>query len=589
MQRARSKLFLATIPSLLICLAWGCAHAQPSQRGAVVLATSATTGQDLGESATEPPDSPPPASTPPKPTPAERLEALRRLVDAELADPKLGRTRVSLLAAPAAGGAPILSIAPDERRVPASNAKLFTSAAAALLLGRYSFVTEVSRAGTRLYLWSSGDPVMRGRHLDRLARQLKARGVTRVRHIVVDDSHFNRRRLAPGFNKFGEGAYYRPTSGALNVDGNVVVVKVSTPKGRRRPRVDVTPPSDYVKVRKLVKFERRPRRRGKRGGRRTSRKPQIKVQIRPRGAIMWVTVSGTVPRKMRRPWYTRRAVYDPGLNAGWALRRSLVKAGVQVEGIVSRGRRPKGARPLVRSKRSLGAILAAVNRDSDNLAAETLVRAMGASPAPAKRAERGSWGVGLARLQGALNKVGITAFQLGNGSGLHRHSWVTASALVELLQKIHAHEGLRARIVRTMAVAGRSGTLRRRMRGTPAEGLLVAKTGTLAGVLALSGFIAPGGSKPLAFSVLFNGRSDRVAREVIDRVAVHLARYSAGLPMDPDEASTRPTTQPSSAPSTSEATKTPTPDAPPSTAPTSQPSAPASQPAASPEAVSETP
>ena len=523
---------------LLILVGLGCASAHPSRpltpTGVVLSAAEPESEQ--------PPDEQEPASGPasqPAPSPEQRLSQLRQRLELELAAPELERARVSLVVAPAAGGDPLFELEPEAHRVPASNAKLLTSVAALKTLpGRYGFVTEYSVRGSRLHIWGNGDPALRGGELLALGRQLRARGLTRVSGVVVDDSYFDRRaRLAPGFQSFGEGAYYRPTSGALSVNGNSVTVKVTAPRDRKRPRVDVYPPSDYVKVRKLVRYLPR----------RSKKHTAIRVSVRPRGSIMWVTVSG-VMRRGERSWRTRRAVYDPGLATGWAVRRALVKAGVQVSGSVWRGRRPTGARLLLRRARPLGAVLARVNTHSDNLAAEHLVRAMGSLD---KSQRAGSWLVGLAALHKALEELGLSDFWLGNGSGLHRKSWVTARTMVALLQKVFGDERLKHALLPTLAVAGQSGTLAPRMRGSAAQGVLHAKTGTLAGALALSGFVDPEGASPLVFSLLVNGRSDHAVRDRMDRIGVLLARYATDRPLTEaptTEPATQPASQPASAP-----------------------------------------
>lgn len=468
-------------------------------------------------------------------------------MQAELQHPDMARARVSLVASTLKGPPKsLLSIAPLERRVPASNAKLLTSTAAALTLaGKYRFGVQVyqGRRNKTLYVKGTGDPVLKGRHLDQLAKTLVARGVRTVRGVVVDDRHFDSRRLAPGFEAFSEGAHYRPTSGALNVDGNAVIIKVSAPAGRRRPRVDVTPPSDYVKVRKRVRFSRK-----RRGA--ATRQAKIAVEQHAQGAVMWLTISGRMGRKAR-PWSTRRAVYDPALNVGWTLRRALINAGAQVKGVVRRGRVPSKARLLARQEHGLGQVLLETNRDSNNLCAENLVRAMGTlGPARSPRGRRGdTWKRGLDNLAKVLKQeLGLTGFKLGNGSGLHRTSWVTAGLMKDLLRKIHGREDLKKLLLPTLAVAGQSGTLRQRFRDTAAQGKILAKTGTLSRVMALTGYVDLAGPNPLVFSLLINGASGRKVRQHMDRVAVLLARYARGLELDPAPESQPVTTQPASQP-----------------------------------------
>jgi D-alanyl-D-alanine carboxypeptidase/D-alanyl-D-alanine-endopeptidase (penicillin-binding protein 4) len=554
---------LVIVPSIL--LGWACAHARTGD------AEAPTPKLALTPPARTAPASQPAAAPASQPaarrlSPDEerrRLEELRRRVAAELASPVLARAKVSLLAArlvrtrghaasqPASAPTsrpagrellPLLAVNPDVPRLPASNAKLLTTAASALVLpGRVRFVTEVSTARGTLYLHGTGDPVLRRADLQRLAAAVRAKGIGAVRGIVVDDSTFDRQRLAPGFEAFAEGSHYRPTSGALNLDANVIQIQVSAPADRKRPRVDVSPPSDYVVVRKQVRTTR---------ARRCPEacKADVTVRVEARGATMRLVIAGTIGRKAR-PWSTRRAVLDPGLNAGWALRRALAEAGIAVKGGVRRGKRPGKATVLARRAHALADVLLVTNRDSDNLAAETLVRAMSYLPPigrePARsEAGQGGFALGLRRLKEALALLGLEGAVMGNGSGLHRGTRVTARQLVQVLREMHERPALRRALLPTLAVAGRSGTLGGRLRGTEAEAHLHGKTGTLGGALALSGSVDPGSEEPLLFSILVNGRSDHAVRDAIDRIAALLATYARGLPF-----AARPTSAPASQPS----------------------------------------
>lgn len=456
-----------------------------------------------------------------------RFAELTRLVSSELEKIRSVRGRVSLVAAPLEPDTePLFEIEADQARIPASNAKLLTAVAASRTLpGRYRFVTQVSQKsrGGPVYLWGTGDPVLRGHDIKALARRIKARGVGVVRGVVVDDSYLDRRRLAPGFSSFADGSRYRPTSGAINVDYNAVVVKVSAPKGRNHPRVDVYPPSDYVKIRKLVRFSR-----ARKGS--AASQSRVRFSREQKGSIMWLTIAGTMGRKASTRT-VRLAVYDPGLNAGWALRRALRDNGVLVMGSVRKGRRPAKARVLASREHSLGAVLSRTNQNSCNLAAENLIRAMGRL-AGGEGKPGDTWKLGLKALRSTLEEMGISGFTQGNGSGLHRGSRVTARTMVKLLRKVHADGKLRRRLMPTLAVAGRSGTLARRLRGTAAQDHVRGKTGTLGNALALSGYIqGEEAERPLAFSLLVNGTASRVVRQHMDRVVELLARYSRGMPL----------------------------------------------------------
>lgn len=450
---------------------------------------------------------------------------LREQVAVELEAIRKAGGQVSLLVEPLAGGEALIAEEVDAKRIPASNAKLLTTAAAALSLpGRYRFVTHVAmgRRNGPLYLWGTGDPLLSGKDMTRLAQAVRSAGVRKVRGIVVDDRSMDSRKLAPGFDAFQEGSHYRPTSGAINVDGNAVEVRIRVVKGRTRPRVDVLPPSDYVKVENRLRLVK-----GK-----AARSSRISIKRRQRGSVMWLSISGSMGKKAA-PYSKRLAVYDPSLNAGWTLRRALEKARVKVQGSVSRGAEPKGSKTLASKTRSLAEVLLRTNRDSNNLCAETLVRAMGA--VENGTSGRDSFVRGLAQIKAILEKMEIGPFLLANGSGLHRGSWVTARTLVNLLRKVQELEPLKKHLTPTLAVAGKAGTLGGRLRGTAAQGLVMGKTGTLGNALALSGYVDLGGTSPLVFSLLVNGPASSKIRMRMDAVAVLLARHAKGLPLT-DEA-----------------------------------------------------
>jgi D-alanyl-D-alanine carboxypeptidase/D-alanyl-D-alanine-endopeptidase (penicillin-binding protein 4) len=436
---------------------------------------------------------------------------------------------------PRAPGAPpspprqLIAIQPNTPRVPASNAKLFaTVAAAKLLRDTYRFVTEISVAknGGPLYVWGTGDPLFDRADLAKLAQQVSAKGLNSVRGIVIDDSHFGARRLAPGFEQFDESAYYRPPSGALNLDSNILHIRVSADRRRKTPRVQVFPASEYVKVRKRIRFA------AARSGS-AARRRSVRIRSEEASAHMWLVVEGTFGVRARH-FSTRRPVLDPSLNFGWALRRALKEHGIEVLGPVWRGRKPPGSRVIAELERPLDAVLAATNTNSDNLAAEALVRAIGHRAAESASQARGSWKAGLKLMHEHLRKeYGISGLQLLNGSGLHRNSKVTASALCALLSAVQGREPLRRQMLPTMALAGRRGTLVRRLRGGITRGRVYGKTGTLSGVLALSGLITPEGPHPVVFSLLVNGSSNPRIRRQIDRVVTLLARFAQNrLPGD---------------------------------------------------------
>ena len=134
---------------------------------------------------------------------------------------------------------------------------------------------------------------------------------------------------------------------------------------------------------------------------------------------------------------------------------------------------------------------------SDNNTAELLVKEIG-------YAVRGE-GARVAGLQEVWNtlaawQVPLAGVELDDGSGLSRNDRLTCDAIVAVLE----HVGFDSELTASLPVAGESGTLAAELIGGPAEGRLAAKTGTLTGVRALSGFL-PTDDGVMTFALVLNG------------------------------------------------------------------------------------
>jgi D-alanyl-D-alanine carboxypeptidase/D-alanyl-D-alanine-endopeptidase (penicillin-binding protein 4) len=218
--------------------------------------------------------------------------------------------------------------------------------------------------------------------------------------------------------------------------------------------------------------------------------------------------------------YAGRSSRAPALAAAARFHEELRRAGVRVA-------RPPTARaagptawPLatVRSE-PLARIVRAMNLDSDNFVAELLLKQLGAAERGA-----GTTAAGAAEVREALAEasVPLAGVRFVDGSGLSLLDRVTAGALVTVLRLAWEDARIRAAFFRSLPVAGLTGTLRQRMRRTPAAGLVRAKTGTTRRACALAGYVA----ERYAFAVIQNGRPvpRAASRDAQDRFAVALAR-----------------------------------------------------------------
>lgn len=222
-------------------------------------------------------------------------------------------------------------------------------------------------------------------------------------------------------------------------------------------------------------------------------------------------------------WAKGRRVAQPAVHAARLLRASLVKAGVEVEGGAFSKRLPARA-ILVYTDTSprVAVILSRMNKTSDNFIAEMLTKGIGRDAAGS-----GTTRAGVAVQRRFLLRCGVPAREccLRDGSGLCYANRLTASAVSRLLRVVHENSDDDV-LRRSLPVAGVDGTLRLRMRGTPAQRNVRAKTGTLSIASCLSGYVSSADHHSLAFSILMNRASLNVyaAQRAQDEIGAALAR-----------------------------------------------------------------
>ncbi|MFD9909727.1 D-alanyl-D-alanine carboxypeptidase/D-alanyl-D-alanine-endopeptidase [Streptomyces sp. NPDC059063] len=455
---------------------------------------------------------------------------LPEAIDTILGDPRMEGGVASVVVADAGTGDVLYRHLPSGRLMPASNTKMLTSAAALEILGPdHRFTTDVLAAGDRrgpvlkgdLYLRGTGDPTTLAKDYDALAARVADAGVKRVSgRLVADDTRFDDRRQGDTWGADDESSYYAAQISALSLapdtdyDTGTVVVEVA-PGARAgdEPRVTVTPKTDYVKfdVRATTVAA---------GGQNT-------LSVERQHGRNTITVSGTVPvgGSTTKEWVT---VWEPTRYAAAVFRDALAAHGVRVSGPTRAGiATPKDARPLAsHASMPLKDLLIPFMKLSNNMHAEHLTKAMGhkATGRP------GSWGDGITAIAGYLKTAGVDPGRLRqvDGSGLSRKDNVSADQFIELLRSAKSEPWF-AHWYKSLPVACASdkfvgGTLRTRMCGTPAAGNVHAKTGTLTGASALSGYVTDAGGRELVFSIVLNNHLAPSVKALEDAIVVTLAR-----------------------------------------------------------------
>jgi serine-type D-Ala-D-Ala carboxypeptidase/endopeptidase (penicillin-binding protein 4) len=438
--------------------------------------------------------------------PAVAQTTLSSRVEALLAEAGPG-VRFGLVVSDEAGRE-IVAINPDQRFIPASNTKMFTTAAAFAVLpvdlpdGEGGAAVRIE--GRDVVLEGHGDARLSSAEdcvvdcLATLADAVAAR-TRQVRDVIGDDTAFPDERWSPGMSWNNIPTRSGTGISALTLDDNELVVRV-TPGADGAPAIVEAPGYVVIDNRAVtlaagaagVGYERLPMAR----------------TLRITGSI----AVGAAPVTLRT------GIDDPADYAAWRLRAMLVARGVKVSGRVTVRHRPlvpdddpvrRGDRPVPRAPAQpalarltpppLAEDLRRINKTSQNLHAELLLRRLGA--------QRGSGSIadGQAVVDTMMAAAGVPrwAYDFADGSGMSSYNRVTPRAAVRLLQW-NAAQRWGAAWRATLPVGGVDGSLARRFKGGPLDGRIFAKTGSLNATSALAGEMLGASGKRLVFAFYAN-------------------------------------------------------------------------------------
>lgn len=467
---------------------------------------------------------------------------LRERVAGDLHAPGLEGVRWGLVVLDGTTGRVLVSIRPDERFTPASNTKLFTVSAALHRMRNVEQSDPAAGASVRIEPRENGAPdiVLVGGGdamlidaddcerdcLSSLADIVTANGVTRVQDVIGDDRLFPNQRWADGWSH--EDLIYRsgaPAS-ALVVNSNEVVLEIAPGS---TPGVPVQAKwrkgDDYFQLlNEAMTVE--------------GQKDSLRIE-RVLGAGP-VRLHGTLGADVR-PQNIPMAVEDPALTAAWRFRRALEKRGIAVEGEIRARHRPvtladepetrgEGASLPVHKGAEIGRLLPPplidnirfLSKQSQNLHAEVLLRRLGLIEGT------GSVRDGLAIVEEMLTEFGAdpASWSFSDGSGMSVYNRATPRMTARFLFEA-SRTSWGPALRDSLAVGGVDGTLSRRFRETPLEGRIFAKTGTLYGVNALSGFMYAKSGKLLVFSTFANDRPSQAGSATVAMDAALLAIAAA--------------------------------------------------------------
>jgi len=430
--------------------------------------------------------------------------------------------------------------AEDKEFMPASNMKLFTTAAALVKLSpQFRYRTTLLTSGKvrdgvlegPLIIRGAGDPSITGRYhggnmlavFQAWADSLRRLGITAVRGDVIgDDNYFADEILGAGWSWDYQADYYAAQISALSFNDNCMDIIFTPGDTVGAPvRFRLEPATDYVQVNCLVSTAPKGRALG--------------VSFERAPGTNRVTIRGSIAIDAgeSREWFS---VENPTLFAAYLFRQTLGQAGITVQGkavdidsLPGFAYDPASCRVLASYlSPPLSELVTTINKVSQNLYAELLLRTLGAECKGTGDAAHGAEVVKEVMVDFGVDPEVIN---MVDGSGLSRLDMVTPKAVVALLRGMRRHpcgDGF----YNSLPIAGVDGTIRGRMRGTAAENNVRAKTGFIGHVRSLSGYVRTADQEELAFSMIANNYTapTSLANNLQDLVCERLANFSRKAP-----------------------------------------------------------
>jgi len=442
---------------------------------------------------------------------------------------------------------------------PASNMKLYTVAAGFdRLTPDFHFVTSVyakekledGKVKGDLIIYGRGDPSIAARFnsgdyfkgINDLAERIVAAGVKRIKgDLVGDESYFNGAPVGSGWEWEDLTWSYGAPVSALSINDNALDLNVRPGATVGAPVSVTTGPANASFITIVNRATTSPK------------ELRSNLQIYRGLGANTLEITGTLPIG-DAGFRGGIAIPDPPLAFVSMLRDALLKRGVKIDGQLRTVNDRTGGSVLPRipagfnsptgtinqfpveitslSSPPFATVAAQTLKPSQNQYTELILRTLGRTqpqPNVDSGRDRSDEELGLSIVRAFLHQAGIadSDVALDDGSGLSRNDLISANTTVQLLTYMAKHKYF-AQFRDALPIAGVDGTLSTRMRGTPAEKNLRAKTGSLSSVASLSGYVTTAAGDHLVFSMMLNNYPDAAAvrRDSIDAIAVLLASYN---------------------------------------------------------------
>lgn len=390
---------------------------------------------------------------------------------------------------------------------PASNMKILTSAAAlyfdtpSRLFKTTIACTGVLSHGTLrgdIYIKGNGDPEFNTSDVDSLITALKQAGIRQIKGALYGDI------TALDSLFWGEGWMWdddldsdAPYLSALTLNKNCITITVDYKQNGQNIRVSTNP--NYGKLKIISNLKHSP-------GKETAIFVTRDFLRRNNDIVL----SGTLGANDTTISHTIN-LYNPGSLFLSYVKQQMLQRGIRFSGKTAFAKAPESARQLATITKSVHEVLRPLNKNSDNLNAEMVLRLLGSS-----RVDHGcSAADGLQLIDSLISWAGFNPanYRLADGSGVSYYNLLSAELIAGLLHKLSiAQPKLFSELISTFPAGGIDGTLKNRMTETDMQGRIHAKTGRLSSVSSLSGIADAENKHQYIFSILMQNHARKTKR-----------------------------------------------------------------------------
>ncbi|KYG66091.1 D-alanyl-D-alanine carboxypeptidase [Bdellovibrio bacteriovorus] len=364
-----------------------------------------------------------------------------------------------------------------------------------------------------LYLKGGGDPSFVSENLWFLVNAFMRNKITKIEgDIIVDDSLFDNVRYDLSRQKERVDRAYDAPVGAMSFNWNSVNIFVRPTTPGSAAEVFVDPENDYIKLNNRAKTG---------GGNENKLLVDRQETQKIDGDV--ITVGGSIGKGLKEAVVFKN-ITQPDLWAGYNLKSFLAQRGIQLTGKIKNGVSPEKAEVLAESEsKPIEQMVADMNKFSNNYVAEMLTKNLGT----VKKAKGATLAEGVAIISEHMQSLGVPSeqYRLNSPSGLSRDNKMSAFAMWKVLQHLRNDFKVQPEFLTSLPIAGVDGTLKKRMKNTPGERWVRAKTGFLTGVVSLAGYAGLEDGRVITFSFIYNGSTDETKiRAFFDNLLIYLVK-----------------------------------------------------------------